>query len=102
MPNRTNDLNAWDRDHVFHPSTHMALHARGESPRRMMQGGEGCYITDSEGRARTTFHAPDSLTRYRVMAVAVKVLDAVATQFSATIASAASERRKGVVSRSYP
>ena len=28
----------------------MALHARGESPRRMMQGGEGCYITDSEGR----------------------------------------------------
>jgi L-2,4-diaminobutyrate transaminase len=50
MPNRTNDLNAWDRDHFFHPSTHMALHARGESPRRMMQGGEGCYITDSEGR----------------------------------------------------
>lgn len=51
MPNRTNDLNAWDRDHFFHPSTHMALHARGESPRRMMQGGEGCYITDSEGRS---------------------------------------------------
>lgn len=50
MPNSTNDLNAWDRDHFFHPSTHMALHARGESPRRMMQGGEGCYITDSEGR----------------------------------------------------
>ena len=50
MPNRTNDLNAWDRDHFFHPSTHMALHARGESPRRMMQGGEGCYITDNEGR----------------------------------------------------
>ena len=50
MPNRTNDLNAWDRDHFFHPSTHRALHARGESPRRMMQGGEGCYITDSEGR----------------------------------------------------
>ena len=50
MPNRTNDLNAWDRDHFFHPSTHMALHARGESPRRMMQGGDGCYITDSEGR----------------------------------------------------
>ena len=50
MPNRTNDLNAWDRDHFFHPSTHMALHARGESPRRMMQRGEGCYITDSEGR----------------------------------------------------
>ena len=50
MLNRTNDLNAWDRDHFFHPSTHMALHARGESPRRMMQGGEGCYITDSEGR----------------------------------------------------
>ena len=50
MLNRNNDLNAWDRDHFFHPSTHMGTHARGDSPRRMMAGGEGCYIVDSEGR----------------------------------------------------
>lgn len=46
----TNDLNAWDRDHFFHPSTHMGQHARGDTPRRMMTGGEGCYVTDSTGR----------------------------------------------------
>lgn len=50
MLNRNNDLNAWDRDHFFHPSTHMGTHARGESPRRMMAGGDGCYIVDSDGR----------------------------------------------------
>jgi L-2,4-diaminobutyrate transaminase len=50
MLNRNNELNAWDRDHFFHPSTHMGTHARGDSPRRMMAGGEGCYIVDSEGR----------------------------------------------------
>lgn len=50
MLNRDNDLNAWDRDHFFHPSTHMGLHARGDSPRRMMTGGSGCYVEDSTGR----------------------------------------------------
>ena len=29
----TNDqLDLWDRDHFFHPSTHLAQHARGETP----------------------------------------------------------------------
>ncbi|WP_096786839.1 aspartate aminotransferase family protein [Rhodobacter sp. CZR27] len=50
MLDRDNDLNAWDRDHFFHPSTHMGTHARGESPRRMITGGEGCRITDAAGR----------------------------------------------------
>jgi len=50
MLNRNNDLNGWDRDHFFHPSTHMGTHARGDGPRRMMAGGEGCSIVDSEGR----------------------------------------------------
>ncbi|WBL31734.1 aspartate aminotransferase family protein [Sinirhodobacter sp. HNIBRBA609] len=50
MLDRENDLNAWDRDHFFHPSTHMGMHARGESPRRVIGGGEGVYITDTAGK----------------------------------------------------
>lgn len=50
MTNRENDLNAWDRDHFFHPSTHMGMHARGETPRRVIGGGEGVYITDTAGK----------------------------------------------------
>lgn len=50
MMDRENELNAWDRDHFFHPSTHMGQHARGESPNRIVNGGEGVYITDINGR----------------------------------------------------
>jgi hypothetical protein len=46
---RNNELSAWDRDHFFHPSTHMGEHARGESPTRVIGGGEGVYITDTSG-----------------------------------------------------
>ena len=47
----TNDqLAAWDRDHFFHPSTHMATHARGESPARIIEGGEGATIVDRDGK----------------------------------------------------
>lgn len=45
-----NELSAWDRDHFFHPSTHMAQHARGETPNRIVTGGEGVYISDREGK----------------------------------------------------
>lgn len=45
-----NELTAWDRDHFFHPSTHMAQHARGETPNRIVAGGEGVYIVDREGK----------------------------------------------------
>ncbi|MGJ3263539.1 MAG: aminotransferase class III-fold pyridoxal phosphate-dependent enzyme, partial [Salinarimonas sp.] len=45
-----NELAAWDRDHFFHPSTHMGQHARGESPTRIVTGGEGCTIVDRDGR----------------------------------------------------
>lgn len=46
----TNDhLEVWDRQHFFHPSTHMASHARGESPNRIITGGEGVYIIDRDG-----------------------------------------------------
>lgn len=50
MLDRDNDLNAWDRDHFFHPSTHMGAHARGDTPRRVISGGEGVYITDTTGK----------------------------------------------------
>jgi len=50
MLNRNNELNAWDRDHFFLPSTHMGMHARGETPTRIIAGGEGVYITDTAGR----------------------------------------------------
>ena len=50
MLDRENDLNAWDRDHFFHPSTHMGMHARGDTPRRVMVGGEGCHIVDATGK----------------------------------------------------
>jgi len=47
----TNDqLDAWDRGHFFHPSTHMAAHARGETPNRIVESGEGVYIVDRDGK----------------------------------------------------
>jgi L-2,4-diaminobutyrate transaminase len=49
MAYRSNELEAWDRDHLFHPSTHMAGHARGMTPNRIITSAEGVYITDSEG-----------------------------------------------------
>ena len=46
----TNDqLDKWDRETFFHPSTHLAQHARGESPSRVVTGGSGVYIEDRDG-----------------------------------------------------
>lgn len=46
----TNDqLSKWDRDSFMHPSTHLAQHARGESPNRIVQTATGCHITDRDG-----------------------------------------------------
>ncbi|MEM9012391.1 MAG: aminotransferase class III-fold pyridoxal phosphate-dependent enzyme [Pseudomonadota bacterium] len=42
-------LDRWDRDHFLHPSTHVAAHARGESPTRIVTGGEGAHIVDRDG-----------------------------------------------------
>ncbi|PZO81999.1 MAG: hypothetical protein DI629_02435 [Mesorhizobium amorphae] len=50
MLDRSNELAAWDRDHFFHPSTNMGTHARGETPTRVMAGGEGVWITDVSGK----------------------------------------------------
>ncbi len=47
----TNDqLAQWDRENFFHPSTHLAQHARGETPSRIITGGRGVYIEDRDGR----------------------------------------------------
>jgi L-2,4-diaminobutyrate transaminase len=46
----TNDqLALWDRESFFHPSTHLAAHARGDTPSRIMRGGEGVFIEDRDG-----------------------------------------------------
>ena len=46
----TNDqLDRWDRDTFLHPSTHLAQHARGESPNRIIATGSGVYIEDRDG-----------------------------------------------------
>ena len=42
-------LDQWDRQHFFHPSTHLAQHARGESPNRIITTASGVYIEDRDG-----------------------------------------------------
>ncbi len=46
---RNDQLDQWDRDHFFHPSTHLAQFARGEAPNRIVTGGSGCNIEDRDG-----------------------------------------------------
>ncbi|MEP1209872.1 MAG: aspartate aminotransferase family protein [Rhizobiaceae bacterium] len=46
---RNDQLDQWDRDHFFHASSHLAQHARGESPNRIVSGGEGVFIEDRDG-----------------------------------------------------
>ena len=45
-----NELETWDRNSLFHPSTNAATHARGDSAQRTIVGGEGVYIRDITGR----------------------------------------------------
>ena len=49
MLTRNDQLDAWDRAHFFHPATHMAAHARGEAPGRIIEGAEGVYVIDRDG-----------------------------------------------------
>lgn len=46
---RNDDLENWDRETFFHPSTHLAEFARGNLPQRIIKGGQGCHIEDREG-----------------------------------------------------
>ena len=47
---KNDTLDQWDRENFFHPSTHLAGHARGESANRIITGGKGCYIEDRDGK----------------------------------------------------
>src|SRR3569833_856433 len=42
-------LDAWDRQSFFHPSTHLGQHARGEASGRIFTGGSGVYVEDRNG-----------------------------------------------------
>jgi L-2,4-diaminobutyrate transaminase len=76
-----NELNAWDRDHFFHPSTHMAQHARGETPNRIIAGGEGVYIVDRNGKRSLDAFA--GLYCVNVGYGRTKITDAIAAQAAA-------------------
>ncbi|MBO0344368.1 aspartate aminotransferase family protein [Roseibium sp. CAU 1637] len=43
-------MSQWDRENFFHPSTHLAKHARGETPSRVISGAQGVYIEDRDGK----------------------------------------------------
>ena len=49
MLRNDDQLATWDRENFFHPSTHLAQHARGESATRVITGASGVYIEDREG-----------------------------------------------------
>jgi L-2,4-diaminobutyrate transaminase len=46
---KNDQLDQWDRETFFHPSTHLAQHARGESPSRVIRTGSGVHIEDRDG-----------------------------------------------------
>jgi len=46
---RNDQLDQWDRENFFHPSTHLAQFARGEAPSRVIKSGSGSHITDRDG-----------------------------------------------------
>jgi L-2,4-diaminobutyrate transaminase len=45
---KNDQLDRWDRENFFHPSTHLAQFARGEAPSRIIKTGKGCHITDRD------------------------------------------------------
>jgi len=46
---RNDQLDTWDRDSFFHPSTHLSDFAKGHTPQRIVTGGAGCHIEDRDG-----------------------------------------------------
>jgi L-2,4-diaminobutyrate transaminase len=76
-----NELTAWDRDHFFHPSTHMAQHARGETSNRIITSAEGVYVADRTGRRSLDAFA--GLYCVNVGYGRAKITDAIAAQAAA-------------------
>jgi L-2,4-diaminobutyrate transaminase len=48
-PPINDEMAAWDRDFLLHPTTHTAKHARGDVPGRIITGGEGVFVEDRDG-----------------------------------------------------
>jgi len=46
---KNDQLDQWDRDNFFHPSTHLAQHARGETATRVIKTASGVHIEDRDG-----------------------------------------------------
>ncbi|GGH39571.1 L-2,4-diaminobutyrate transaminase [Cribrihabitans marinus] len=46
---RNDQLDQWDRDTFFHPSTHLGQFARGEAPNRVIRTASGVFIEDRDG-----------------------------------------------------
>ena len=46
---RNDQLAEWDRAHFFHPSTNLGQFARGEINGRVIDGGQGVYVTGRDG-----------------------------------------------------
>ncbi|MFD2740387.1 aspartate aminotransferase family protein [Sulfitobacter aestuarii] len=46
---KNDQLEEWDRENFFHPSTHLAEFARGNAPQRVIKTASGCRITDRDG-----------------------------------------------------
>lgn len=49
MLRNDDQLAQWDRENFFHSSTHLAQHARGETPTRVISKASGVHIEDREG-----------------------------------------------------
>ena len=46
---RNDQLDQWDRENFFHPSTHLAEFARGNVANRIISGASGVHIEDRDG-----------------------------------------------------
>jgi L-2,4-diaminobutyrate transaminase len=46
---KNDQLDSWDRENFFHPSTHLAQHARGQSASRVISTASGVHIEDRDG-----------------------------------------------------
>ncbi|MTJ05373.1 MAG: aspartate aminotransferase family protein [Sediminimonas qiaohouensis] len=46
---KNDQLDQWDRENFFHPSTHLAQFARGEAPNRVIRTASGSHIEDRDG-----------------------------------------------------
>ena len=75
---RNDQLDRWDRDSFFHPSTHLAQHARGESPSRIVTGASGVHIEDRDGNRLLDAFA--GLYCVNVGYGRTEISDAIATQ----------------------